>query len=102
MPRFVTLARTADLSPGQGKVINAGPLHIALFNVGGSFYAIDNNCPHALGPLGVGDLDDRIVSCPLHGWTFDVTTGLSAFMPGVRVRTFPVRVEGDQVQVELD
>ncbi len=99
MSDYTTVTSTSDLQPGQGRCYEVGSTHVAVFNVEGTFYAIDNICPHANGPLGEGDLEDSVVSCPLHGWTFDVTTGQCGFMPDVSVKTYPCRLDGDQVQV---
>ena len=70
---------------------------IALFNVGGSFYAIDNTCKHAEGPLGEGELDQAQVTCPLHGWQYDVTTGACATDTSVSQKKYNVKVEGDDI-----
>jgi len=94
-PRFVKVAALADLPPGASLVVLVGDRSIALFNIGGSVYAIDNVCPHAGGPLARGGLNGTIVTCPLHGWGFDVRTGQSPDLPGEQVRAFPVReIEG--------
>jgi len=61
------IAETKDLPPGSGTIVEAGGRTLALFNVDGTFYAIDNTCLHRGGPLGEGDLDDTIVTCPWHG-----------------------------------
>jgi nitrite reductase (NADH) small subunit len=101
MGRFVRVAGTNELSPGQGMIAQAEGREIALFNVGGHFFAIDNTCLHRGGPLGEGELQDQTVTCPWHGWQFNVTTGESAVNPAVKVQTFPVQVEGGNVLVEI-
>ena len=101
MANFVRVAATSDLQPGQGKVVDAGGRQIALFNVAGTFYAIDNTCLHLGGPLGEGFLEGDTVICPWHGWTYNVTTGVCPINPNVAVKTYPVRVEGPEVQVGL-
>ncbi len=101
MAKLTKVADTADLAPGQGKVVEADGKALALFNVDGTFYAIDNTCLHRGGPLGEGDLDDRVVTCPWHGWRWDVTTGQNAINASVRVGCYPVRVDGTSVLVEL-
>lgn len=98
---FVEVAGAGDLKPGQGKVVSANGIEIALFNVDGTFYAIENTCPHRGGPLGEGMIDGNNVICPWHGWQFDVTTGKSPFMP-VGVKTFEVKVEGEDIFVNVD
>lgn len=72
---------------------------VALFNVGGSFHAVSNVCLHRGGPIGEGTLDGPIVTCPLHGWEYDVRTGKNVSNPLARLRTYAVRVEADDVLV---
>ena len=95
------VAQVADLGDGQGKVVDVAGRSLAVFNVGGRFYAIDNLCPHRGGPLGEGDIEGAIVVCPWHGWRWDVTTGANANNPAVRVRCYPVTVEQGAVFVAL-
>jgi len=97
----VSVAKVGDLAAGTGRVVDAGGRTLALFNVGGSYYAIDNDCIHRGGPLGDGELEGRIVSCPWHAWRWDVTTGANANNPAIRVPCFPVTVEHDDIYVEL-
>lgn len=103
MAKTVKVAQTSDLSPGASKVVQADSHSIALFNVDGTFYAIDNNCTHRGGPLGQGELSGDTVVCPWHGARFNVTTGAVTSPPaGTGVRSFPVTVEGNDVLVEVD
>ncbi|MBI2155554.1 MAG: non-heme iron oxygenase ferredoxin subunit [Candidatus Rokubacteria bacterium] len=97
----VKIAAAHDVAPGEGRVVEAAGRTLALFNVDGTFYAIDNTCSHRGGPLGEGDLDGRIVTCPWHAWRWDVTTGANANNPAVRVPCFPVTVENGAVFVTL-
>ena len=84
------------------RIVETGGLRIALCNVDGTFYAVEDVCTHDDGPLGEGTLVGREVECPRHGGRFDVTTGRATRMPAVvPVRTFPVRVEGDAVYIEV-
>ena len=101
MAKLTKLAETSDIPPGEGRVIEAEGKTLAVFNVDGTFYAIDNTCLHRGGPLGEGELAGTIVTCPWHAWQYDVRTGEAVFDPGVRVETYPVRVEGDDVLVEV-
>lgn len=101
MSVFVCVAKRADLEPGTGKVIEVNGRTVALFNVDGTFYAIDNTCLHRGGPLGEGFLSGCVVTCPWHGWEYDVSTGRNQSNPSVRVACYPVRVDGDEVHVEL-
>ena len=95
------VARVGDIAEGEARVVEVDGRTLALFNVGGSFYAIDNTCPHRGGPLGEGDLEGRIVLCPWHAWRWDVTTGNNANNPAVKVACYPVSVEGEAVFVEI-
>ena len=75
MPQQTRIASVVETPPGSARELVAEGRVIALFNVEGTFHALDGVCPHAGGPLGQGQLDGCIVTCPWHGWQFDVTTG---------------------------
>ncbi len=99
---LVTVAKVGELRPGDAKVVEAGGVTIALFNVDGALTAIENTCCHRGGPLGEGDLDGKIVTCPWHGWQYDVTTGACvAPNPSARVKKFNVTIEGEDVKIEV-
>ena len=68
MPNFVAFAKASEIPPGTGKCVTANNVSVALFNVGGTFHAISNTCPHRGGPLGDGDLAGDVVTCPWHGF----------------------------------
>lgn len=95
------MCRLSDLPARGGYLVEVDGEAIALFRVGDEVHAIDNVCPHRDGPLAYGDLRGAVVFCPLHAWGFDVRSGACDEFPGVRVRTYPVHVEGDEIQVEL-
>ena len=96
------IAKTGDLVPGSGKVVKVEGETIALFNVDGTCYAIGNTCPHRGGPLGEGSLEGTTVTCPWHGAQFDVKTGEVLAPPAaLGVKSYPVRVEGEDVLIEL-
>lgn len=98
-----TIAKASDTPPGTISVHEVGELRIALCNVNGRFYAIDDVCTHDGGPLDQGELDGELVECPRHGARFDVTTGRPMTLPAVRpVKTYAVTVDGDDVRVEID
>jgi nitrite reductase/ring-hydroxylating ferredoxin subunit len=102
MPEFVKVARTDEVSPGQAKLVEAGGKEIALFNVSGSFHAIDNNCTHVGGPLCEGELHGTEVTCPWHGAAFDVTSGQVLGPPaGAPVNRYNVRVDGSDIEIEV-
>jgi nitrite reductase (NADH) small subunit len=96
---FVRVAAAADVPPGTGMVVRADVKTLAVFNVDGQYYAVDNTCPHRGGPLGEGDLDGAVVACPWHGWAWDVTTGGNVNNPAVRVARYPVLVEDGEIFV---
>jgi nitrite reductase (NADH) small subunit/3-phenylpropionate/trans-cinnamate dioxygenase ferredoxin subunit len=100
-PQFVTVAKTSEVPPGTGCIVDVQGIWIALFNVEGTFYAIDNTCPHAGGPLGEGRLDGTTIECPWHGWKFDVTSGERVGNPHFQVTCCTVRVHGDEVQIAI-
>jgi nitrite reductase/ring-hydroxylating ferredoxin subunit len=102
MPRWIEVARASDCPPGGSwEVVAEGQL-LALFNVDGSFFALDGVCPHQGGPLGKGVLAGCVVTCPWHGWQFDVTSGQHQFAPTVRQPCYAARVEEGRVLVDMD
>jgi len=101
MADYVKVLSTSDLAEGQGKVVQAGGKAIAVFNVGGTVYAIDNTCLHRGGPLGEGELEGSVVTCPWHMWEYDVRTGEKVGAPTVKVVTYPVQVEGPDIKVAI-
>ena len=100
MPRL-RVAAAGELATGEGRVVEVEGRELALVNVDGVYHCIENACPHRGGPLGEGDLEGRVVSCPWHAWRWDVTTGANTNNPAVRVAAYPVTVEGGAVFVEL-
>jgi nitrite reductase/ring-hydroxylating ferredoxin subunit len=101
MSNFLKVAEVGDLKPGEGKTVIAGDRELALFNVDGKFFAIDNVCPHRGGPMGEGVLEGNVAVCPWHGWRFDVTNGTSPVVKTATVDTFEVMVEGTDVKVKI-
>ena len=102
MLEFVKVAKTDEIPTGQAKLVDVNGKEIALFNVGGSFYAIDNTCTHVGGPLSEGELNGVEVTCPWHGGVFDVTTGeVLGPPPGRAVNRYNVRVEGSDIEIEV-
>ena len=99
--RRVRVAGAGEVPPGEGRVVEAGGLTVALFNVDGRYYAIDNACPHRGGPLGEGDLDGLVISCPWHAWRWDLTTGANVNNPAVKLSCYAVTEEGGSVFVEV-
>ena len=102
MPNFVKISSTGDLKPGENKVVDVNGTEVALFNVDNEFFAISNTCLHRGGPLGEGFLEGDTVTCPWHGWRFNVKTGVSPVVPTAKVQTYQVKLEGDNVMVAVD
>ena len=100
MPTFVPCCAVGDLAPGTGKTVTAGGKELAVFNVEGTFHVMDNECPHRGGPLGEGELEGCLLTCPWHAWQFDVRTGESV-TDDSKVPVYPCKVEGDQVLVGI-
>lgn len=98
---FVKVAALAEVPPGTVKQIAIGERTIALCNVEGIFYALDNVCIHRGGPLGQGYLDGEKLECPWHGWQFNVKTGGLVMNPRECVSTYKVKIEGPNVLVAL-
>ncbi len=97
----VRVANAGDVPAGEARVVDAGGKVLALFNVDGSYFALDNDCPHRGGPLGEGDVDGTVSICPWHGWRWDVRTGANVNNPAVRVACFPVTVDQGAIFVDL-
>jgi 3-phenylpropionate/trans-cinnamate dioxygenase ferredoxin subunit len=99
---FVTLARSDEVAAGQVRVYEVQGRRIALCNVDGAFYAIDDVCTHDGGPLDQGEIDGHQIECPRHGARFDVRDGRALTLPAVRpVRSYPVQVEDGVVKVGM-
>jgi len=101
MAQLVKVATTSEIPAGTGKVVEAGGKTLAVFNCDGAFYAIDNTCLHRGGPLGEGSLSGTSVTCPWHGWEYDVTSGACSMNTALKVQKFDVKVQGDDVLVLL-
>jgi len=101
MAEFVRVAAAADVKPGQGIVAEANGKTLAVFNVDGTIHAINNTCCHRDGPLGEGELEGNIVTCPWHGWRYNVTTGACMNNPSAQVESYEVKIEGEDVKVLL-
>ncbi len=101
MAEFIKVAAISELPPGSAKTVTAKGKAIALFNVGGTVYATDNTCLHQGGPLGEGILQGDTIVCPWHMWEYNVRTGEKAGSPEFKLATYPVRVEGTDIEVAV-
>jgi nitrite reductase/ring-hydroxylating ferredoxin subunit len=102
MAKLVKIAETTRLGPGAATAAEIEGNRIAVFNVDGAFYAIDDTCPHAGGPLSEGQVKDCQVTCPWHEARFDLKSGDALSPPAFEgVKSYRVVVEGNDVKVEI-
>jgi nitrite reductase/ring-hydroxylating ferredoxin subunit len=101
MPDFVEVLNLDQLPPGKGTTVTVGDKKVAVFNVDGALYAMDDSCLHTGASLGAGKLKGKIVTCPAHGWQYDVTTGEVAHVKGYGVATYPVKVVDGKILVAV-
>jgi nitrite reductase (NADH) small subunit len=98
---FTLAAKVADVPVGAVHEIQVAGKAVALANVDGKFFAINNTCLHRGGPLGEGSLQGNIVTCPWHGWEYDVTTGKLLQNPSMGVACYTTEVRGEEVFVDI-
>ena len=98
---FVRAVAISDIPAGAIRQVSVAGKEVALANVAGQFHAIDNTCIHRGGPLGEGVLEGKIVTCPWHGWQYDVDTGKVSQNPSVGVACYPVEIRGNDVFVDV-
>jgi 3-phenylpropionate/trans-cinnamate dioxygenase ferredoxin subunit len=102
MADFVRVASVSEIADPGREIVEVEDRLVALFHVGGKFYAIDDVCTHDGGPLGEGELDGFAVACPRHGAKFDIRDGRALTMPATQPTVaHEVKVEGDDVFVRL-
>jgi 3-phenylpropionate/trans-cinnamate dioxygenase ferredoxin subunit len=98
---FVKVATVDEIQPGQAKQVTVNGRLVAVFNVAGTLYAIEDTCPHRGGPLFEGEVEGTEVVCPWHGARFELTTGTHLSPPASRdVACFKVQVVGNEIQVD--
>jgi nitrite reductase (NADH) small subunit/3-phenylpropionate/trans-cinnamate dioxygenase ferredoxin subunit len=101
MTEFITVAKVGDIPEGRGKPLKAGDREIAVFLVGGKYYAMTDYCPHMGASLGVSGVFDDMVICDRHQWAFKLADGSCPDVPGLQAETYEVRLQGDEIQVRL-
>jgi nitrite reductase (NADH) small subunit/3-phenylpropionate/trans-cinnamate dioxygenase ferredoxin subunit len=99
MSDYITVCKVGDLEPGVGRAFAVNGRMVAVFFVNGSYYAIDDFCPHMGASLAGGHVENGVVTCPWHAWRFALCDGTWCDSPRIKIDTFPVRVVGDEVQV---
>jgi nitrite reductase/ring-hydroxylating ferredoxin subunit len=98
---FETVARLDKLQPGSLACARAGEEELALARIGDEVYALHGHCIHLQGPLCEGHLEGYVMSCPWHGWQYDVRTGENEFDRAIKLETYPVRIEDGEVKVAV-
>ena len=98
---FIKVATKSEIAPGTSKRIEASGKEIALFNVDGNFFAIDETCPHRGGPLSEGFVEEGVLTCPWHGWQFQLASGECLTDPGTCQTKYEVKVEGDDIFISI-
>ena len=101
MSQWFPISTISELSPGAAKECVVEGRIVALFQTSEGYFAVDGICAHAGGPVADGALDGCIVTCPWHGWQYDVMTGAHCLNEQIRLESFSVKVEGESILVEL-
>ncbi|HYY33900.1 MAG TPA: Rieske 2Fe-2S domain-containing protein [Gaiellaceae bacterium] len=96
---LVTVARVEDVPPGKARMVTTGDVELAVYHIDGRFYVTQAHCLHLGGPLGDGVLDGHVITCPWHGWQYDVRTGENEFDRAIVLETFEAVVEDGDVKV---
>lgn len=99
---FVRVAKVADVVAGSATTVFVSGREVALFNVDGTFYAIENRCPHQGAPLAEGYIDGTVVTCPWHAWSFRLTDGKMTLAAFASVDAYDVRIEDGSVFVSSE
>lgn len=102
MSEFVTVAKVGAIAEGRGATFTVNERLVAVFQLGGEYFAIDDLCPHMGGSLGAGEIDaEGAVICPWHAWRFKVCDGTWADNPRLKIDSFDVRLQGEEIQVRV-
>ena len=101
MAEFIEAAHLNQLPVGTGTCVKIANKDVALFNVDGTIFAMEDACLHQGGSLGCSDLAGRVVTCRAHGWRYDVTTGSTLHVPGYGVATYPVKMVDGKIMVAI-
>ena len=99
MEEFTTVASVEEFADGRRKTVQFAGREVAIFKIAEEFYAIENECPHQGAPLCEGHVDGEVVSCPWHGWQFDLCTGESVTVPGMDLQAYTVQIENGHVKI---
>lgn len=102
LPAFIRIAPAAEIPAGTGRAFALGRYEVAVFNIEGAFYAVENSCPHQGGPLAEGWLEGPLVTCPWHGWCFDVRSGKMTLGDFASVSRFELQVRSGDIYVATE
>ena len=102
MSNFIKVGSIKDIPPGESRVFYVRGHEIAVFNVEGTFYALDSLCPHQGGPLVAGTVEGKVLTCPWHSWQFDLATGVSPANPSICTRTYPVKILNNDIRIKIE
>ena len=100
MAEFVKVASKSEIENGRGKVVEVKGKEIAVLNDNGRFFAIENKCAHRQGPIGEGSCENGVVTCPWHGWSYDLKSGKNKMDEKIRLQTYEVKIKEDGVLVK--
>ncbi|MFO0922934.1 MAG: Rieske (2Fe-2S) protein [Pirellulales bacterium] len=101
MSRRIAIAKTTEIPLGEGRAFPTDKGMIAIFNENGSFFAIDDFCPHQGASLACGHLEDGAVACPWHAWRFSIRDGAWLDNPKIKVDSYPLEVDGETLWIVL-
>ena len=101
MTEFQPVGRVEEFAAGRGRMVTVNGRHVALFRLGNEFFALDNMCLHRGGPLCDGQIENDVVTCPWHFWSYEIRTGTMVQDPRVGVSRHEVRVDGEVISVRL-
>ena len=101
MTDFVKVATADEIQPGYGKTVEINGKEVAILNDNGTFYAIDNTCGHRGGPLGEGTCGSGTVTCPWHGFEYDLKTGKCNTDPSLALDIFEIKVKGNDILIKV-
>lgn len=102
MASFVKVCSKSDIEPEKGRTVEVKGKKIAVLNNNGKFFAIDNTCAHMQGPLGEGSCSDGKVTCPWHGWEYDLKTGKNTYDESIKLNTYEVKVDKNDILISVE
>jgi nitrite reductase/ring-hydroxylating ferredoxin subunit len=97
----VKVAETNEITEGRSKIVNVAGKTVAVFRVKDQYFAISNNCLHRGGPLGEGEVRNYEITCPWHGWKYNLLDGAFSLIPTLKVKTYPVKEGPEGIYIEL-